>query len=350
MDLSWEARGKDVGDRAMSIASAIAGTAQELVRQQMGDLEESFPFNRNFHFHAHFDQGAWFGLRLIFVPRLAMMVGPRMEESDIAYLKSKIEPFEVREPEEIRSRLGSNWLDVDRFTYVGPYQDNRVSWQDIEQHLLWWLNNVVVPSVLERNRLRVLRAIPQPPNYDLKLLADSVWVLECELDCRQGTAFALEGSGLVSCAHVLGTGTKAFRFDRPSEKYPVTVLARHDVVDLAILSIPCELSVQMKRGDPTQTKQMDHILVVGHPNYRYGDSPLVVPGLVVGFRNKSGIRRFLTNAAIVAGGSGGPVVNRLGQVIGVAVTGADRFDKLAETEDLGVVPIDALDLLEVEPR
>jgi S1-C subfamily serine protease len=90
---------------------------------------------------------------------------------------------------------------------------------------------------------------------------------------------------------------------------------------------------------------MDHLLVAGHPNYRPGDSPLVAPGLVVGFRQMSGIRRILTNAPIVAGGSGGPVLDRSGTVVGIAVTGAERLGVVSGTEDLGIVPIDALDIL-----
>ena len=71
----------------------------------------------------------------------------------------------------------------------------------------------------------------------------------------------------------------------------------------------------------------------------------LMPGLITGFRPKSGIRRFLTTASIVAGASGAPALDGHGRVIGVAVTGAERFDKVADTEDLGIIPINALDLL-----
>jgi S1-C subfamily serine protease len=128
-------------------------------------------------------------------------------------------------------------------------------------------------------------------------------------------------------------------------KYPVNVLARHQVVDLAILEITGDTSSRLQQADPSVASQMDNLLVLGHPNYRIGDSPIASPGLIVGFRPQSGIRRLLTNASIVAGCSGGPVLDKGSRVIGVAVTGADSFDEVRNTEDISVIPIDALRLI-----
>jgi S1-C subfamily serine protease len=92
-------------------------------------------------------------------------------------------------------------------------------------------------------------------------------------------------------------------------------------------------------------RQMAHLAICGYPNYRLGDTGTIVPGLVVGFRTVSGIRRILTNAPIVAGASGAPVLNASGMVIGVAVTGADRMENAQDTEDHSIIPIDALNLV-----
>ena len=74
----------------------------------------------------------------------------------------------------------------------------------------------------------------------------------------------------------------------------------------------------------------------------------MIPGEVAGFRPVSGIRRILVSASIVAGGSGGPAVNSTGEVIGVAVTGADGMETVGQTENHGVIPIAALD--HIAPR
>ncbi len=331
----------------MRIASAISGRAHELVQSVVPDLLQFFPFEKPFHFHTHFESH-WFGLRVVYPPHVSMSVGPTMKDEDVAYLKNKIEPYQYRDYKALKSILGAGWYAEDRFTYVGPCKGNKVSWQNVERQLIEWMQDISIPAVLDRNRTRVLRAIPEPPSYDTASIDRSLWVLECEQTNQQGTAFVLEDVGLVTCAHVLGTATHAFRHDNPAEKFPVTVISKHDVVDLAVLSIS-GATVPLSQGAPADINQMDHILVAGHPNYRIGDSPLFIPGLVVGFRPVSGVRRLLTNAAIVSGNSGGPVLDRNGRVIGVAVTGADNFRTQGQTEDHGIVPIDALGLIGDRP-
>jgi S1-C subfamily serine protease len=84
------------------------------------------------------------------------------------------------------------------------------------------------------------------------------------------------------------------------------------------------------------------VAIAGFANYRLGDSGVIVPGLVIGYRMVSGIRWILTNAPIVAGNSGGPVLDSRSNVIGVAVTGSDRMEEAHETENHGIIPIDAI--------
>jgi S1-C subfamily serine protease len=90
---------------------------------------------------------------------------------------------------------------------------------------------------------------------------------------------------------------------------------------------------------------MDHVVVTGFPNFKIGDSGVIMPGLVVGFRPVSGVRRILTNALIIAGNSGGPVFDTGHRVIGIAVTGADRMEEAIETENYGIIPVDAINYL-----
>ena len=153
----------------------------------------------------------------------------------------------------------------------------------------------------------------------------------------------LEEVGLITCAHCVFNDTNAFRSDAPTRKFPVSVSKRHDVIDLAVLTIDTSPLKYLSRGQPSELKVMDHLLVSGYPNYRIGDSARFVPGIVVGFRMKSTVRRIMTNASIVTGSSGGPVLDQSGKVVGVAVTGSKSFTSAPDTEDHGIIPIDALD-------
>ena len=155
----------------------------------------------------------------------------------------------------------------------------------------------------------------------------------------------LSGVGLVTCQHVLGPDMYAFRWGDVTKTYKVTVLRQDRDIDLAVLSIDAPLTGELQSGTADAAKQMDAIAVAGHPNYRKGDTFVIHPGMISGFRMVSGIRRLLVNAPIVAGNSGGPVVNRNNQVIGVAVTGSDRMESAHDTENHGVIPIDALQFL-----
>jgi S1-C subfamily serine protease len=125
--------------------------------------------------------------------------------------------------------------------------------------------------------------------------------------------------------------------------FDVELVASNAAIDIAILLAPdLEMGEGLKIGSSDLLKQMDHIAIAGFPNYSYGDSVVLSPGLVIGFRTVSAIRRILVNTPIVAGISGGPALNAKGEVIGVAVTGADGMENAPHTEKHGVVPIEAL--------
>lgn len=161
----------------------------------------------------------------------------------------------------------------------------------------------------------------------------------------QGTAFMLDGYGLVTCEHVLVEGIKAFRHDDFSRKYDVKVVKKNKDLDVAILGIDCDKTNKLNIGDESELKRLDNLTVAGFPNYRLGDTPSIVDGRIRSFRIVSLIKWMLLDAPIIAGNSGGPVLNRGNKVVGIAATGGDSVEEARKTEHNGVIPISVLGLL-----
>ncbi len=327
-----------------TIGLAVGRTLVDIVREEMPDLTDMFPLQSNWHLEWHFDK-SWMAFRFTGIGGGATITTRDFTLSEVERLQQQVLPFVERSHAELFQLLGPEWFTFDMFTYVGPFENSYASWVDILQHLIDWLNHLVVPEVLRRNQSRVLRVISSPPQFDLNIISQSLWVLECEETIKQGTGFMLAGTGLVTCQHVLGTATHAIHPLSSLQKFPVRVLAQNPVVDLAVLFIDTNVGLELPKGSADELQQMDHIAVAGFPNFRLGDSGIISPGLAVGFRMRSGIRRILTNAPIIAGNSGGPVLANGNIVVGVAVTGADRMEEAQETEEHGIIPIDALQYL-----
>ncbi len=209
-------------------------------------------------------------------------------------------------------------------------------------------------SELSINRRRVERALPAPPRYDLDAIRNACWVVESPSAMAQGTAFQLDGVGFVTCAHVVldGEGRRhpdliTYRTDRPTEKLTISDVAASIPLDLAILQVPAEKGGGLTMSEVEDVPLNAHIAVCGFPNHRPGDTCSLSPGVVTAHRMKSGVRRLLTNAGIVAGMSGGPAVGRGGEVVGVCANGAEYIQDARNTEDQSIIPIGALKLLDI---
>lgn len=190
--------------------------------------------------------------------------------------------------------------------------------------------------------VRHVSTLPPPPRWNIERIRQSLWVLECDTESIQGTAFSLENAGLVTCDHVLGPTTLAFRADSPLVKFPVRVKRRDANLDLALLEVEPMPTNGLHRGTADHLREQDHLAVAGFPNYQRGDTGLLSPGNVTGFRTIAAVRHVLVSASLIRGMSGAPAFDAAGNVVGVAVTGADRPDTAKETEKHAVIPIEAL--------
>jgi hypothetical protein len=270
-------------------------------------------------------------------------IGPLKDHEITKKAKELVSRSRFPSYEELKHTLGLEFYSFRKFLYCGPTEGDCVCSNHILELVVLWLNEFVAREILDANRERVLDAIPEPPTYNIEEIIRNIFVLEDEIACKQGTCFTLKGIGFVSCQHAISNNLFMFSHREPNRKYKVCVKRQSDVIDLAILDIPdFEIKDSLRIGTSDNLKQMDHVAIAGFPNYRLGDSGSFSPGIITGFRMVSSIRRILVNTPIIGGNSGGPALDKNGNVIGVAITGADRIEDSDKTENHGIVPIEAL--------
>lgn len=151
----------------------------------------------------------------------------------------------------------------------------------------------------------------------------SVWVIDNQHD--HGTCFFLKGVGLVTSAHCV-TGVMAVGVLHPSKHttiFPAAVLHRDEHRDLAILdtsAIPKSDFYEMELAT-TAVTTMDRVVALGYPSWGPGERLNVRPGEVTVLTAKFGVPFVEVTQQLSQGMSGGPVVDREGNVIAVIRSG-----------------------------
>jgi RNA-directed DNA polymerase len=162
---------------------------------------------------------------------------------------------------------------------------------------------------------------------------DAIWVIACEERDIQGTAFMLEGVGLVTCAHCTAANApmKAFRSDAHWKEFPVTIKHRDEDMDLAVLEFdePLPHTHALHAETDTPLQRGDEVQLLGHPHWGVGSTVQVATGHVTGFRKFMRHDAIVISARVLEGNSGGPILNVAGRVTGVARAGADTHENAA---------------------
>ncbi|WP_428327895.1 S1 family peptidase [Mucilaginibacter sp.] len=328
-----------------NLATAIVN----MVKYMSPELRGSIPFVNGWHAFVYHEDDLMIVL---------LQDSPGVEKIEsikpdyLNFIKGLIKELPQLDFETIYAETGDRFYSVEMFSYFGPsYINESVSdifaktWPTLGGFLGAYIQDVLIPKLYDLEKEKIQKILPPPQTFDLKTITQALWVLESDELSVQGTAFALKGHGLVTCEHVLGPDTHAFQINEVNKKYPVKVLKKHEVIDLAILEIQGFNLEHFLEAEISEVKQMDQITVAGFPNYQIGDTGTIITGNISGFRIKSGIRRLLVSTPLIAGTSGGPVLNALSKVIGIAVTGAERMSQAHKTEEHGGIPVSAIDLL-----
>jgi RNA-directed DNA polymerase len=148
---------------------------------------------------------------------------------------------------------------------------------------------------------------------------------------KTGTAFSLEGIGLVSCGHLFknhnGDDLKVHKWEvirasEPGKTFQISEIRHHSHIDLSILYGNQSQMASLKRAE-CKVKTGDPLTVIGFPEWHtIADKIFRDPGLASQIKIISGLEYIITNRNIRDGNSGGPILDKNGLVIGVVVYGS----------------------------
>ena len=148
------------------------------------------------------------------------------------------------------------------------------------------------------------------------------------VDPVTGTGFIVHPDGYVlTCNHVVpkkepdyksveATGSVGSRYEHP---FPLQVFLRDEQLDLVLLKLPQRATPWRRIKTTAQGKGGSRIVALGFP---LNENLLSVPGSITGTDGKGG--RWLTDAAINRGMSGGPVFDRSGAIVAVSAAGYEE--------------------------
>jgi len=151
-----------------------------------------------------------------------------------------------------------------------------------------------------------------------------------------GSGFIIDPNGIVlTNAHVVDGADNVNVKLTDKREFTAKVLGVDKTTDIAVLKIDAKNLPAVKTGDPGETKVGSWVVAIGQP---LGFENTVTSGIVSAksraLPEDSYVRFIQTDAAVNPGNSGGPLLNRQGQVIGIVTglanpSGEDDFAGIA---------------------
>lgn len=152
-----------------------------------------------------------------------------------------------------------------------------------------------------------------------------------------GSGFIISDSGhIVTCAHCVPDGSRIAVLTQDGLSHEATVVFRNAGLDIACLKIDKATKNHFTIGDSTTAKILDQIYVFGFPlPSAIGSELSASRGSLNAIRNNGGLHLLQIDAPVNPGNSGGPVLNSIGAVVGVAVS---KLDPMKAIDQLGTIP------------
>ncbi len=141
-------------------------------------------------------------------------------------------------------------------------------------------------------------------------------VVVIQTDEGLASGFIIKSDGIIVTNHHVVANSKAMAVKLPSgEVYRnVYLLSSDPITDLAFLKIEAVDLPTIPLGNSNNVQLGDEVLLVGTPQ---GLEQTVSNGLISGIRIDNDVRVLQTSAAASPGSSGGPLLNRRGEAVGV---------------------------------
>ena len=198
--------------------------------------------------------------------------------------------------------------------------------------------------------------------YTLDELKDNaLFVLEKKDASSQGTAF-LANNKMFTCRHcfldvnsqlsndellvelqLLENQYVVYNYLYPDKKYKIKNIKVYDcdVAEFEILEYDNRISFKLNTNSNLNTG--DELVLLGFPNYSKGDTPNIQNVTISSQRVHFDFYYYTIDKYIVTGSSGGPVINSLNEVIGIATNGANSIQDATETDANMFYPFNKLE-------
>ena len=159
-------------------------------------------------------------------------------------------------------------------------------------------------------------------------------VVRVEGQTSTGSGFVVDGSGyILTNEHVITDQSRLSVVFDDGTRLTATIVASDVGRDIALLKVttstdltPLPFAYSVRQGD--------EVVALGHP-LDLGTSMTITKGIVSAFRTFRGVSYIQTDAAINPGNSGGPLLNTLGEVVGMNTSSVDESTSGRPVEGIG---------------
>lgn len=179
------------------------------------------------------------------------------------------------------------------------------------------------------------------------LIENSVFVIESTTNKKssQGSAFILDGYGLLTSYHVANTSDfyKIYKISNNKNEEICTIhestrIKFNEKIDYILYRWKSD-NVSFELGDSRNLKQGMKITIIGYPNYMKGNTAYIQSCEITSKTNSFEEILYTVSGRVVHGASGGCVLNSNKEVIGLLKSGIVSSNDDAENEKQGFIPI-----------